>query len=324
MAGFGSERLSWTSPLGRVERGSSGGGGPAWFRVAGQSSATRWVMVVLCGSVPVRREIVLGAACPALRAYVRGYCGYFESSAGLVRRVEPSSGTVGLVIGFGPPVGIAYPRLGGASPACVTSFVAGLHACYAVAESTGQQHGIQIDMTPIGAHLLLDVPMVSLADRVVDLDQVLGPFAAELAEQLFEAADWQARFDMLDTAIARRLASAGEASPITGWAWRRLTETCGQVGIGALTAELGVSRHYLATLFRDEVGLPPKTVARILRFQRAVCLLGADDARLTRIAQECGYYDQSHLNRDFREFAGSTPSEFIARRLADGAGVLCG
>jgi AraC-like DNA-binding protein len=277
-----------------------------------------------CDYVPVRREIVLGAACPALRAYVRGYCGYSESTAGLVRRVEPSSGTVGLVIGFGPPVAIAYPRHGGGSPARATSFVAGLHASYAVAESSGWQYGVQIDMTPIGAHLLLGVPMVSLANRVVDLDQVLGPFATEMAEQLFEAADWQARFDMLDTAIARRLASAREPSPVTGWAWRRLTDTCGQLGIGALTTELGVSRHYLATRFQDEVGLPPKTVARILRFQRAVGLLGADDARLTRIAHECGYYDQSHLNRDFREFAGSTPSEFIARRLADGAGVLCG
>ena len=90
-----------------------------------------------------------------------------------------------------------------------------------------------------------------------------------------------------------------------------------------LTAELGVSRQYLATRFRDEVGLPPKTVARIVGFQRAIGLLGADHAHLKRIAHDCGYYDQAHLNRDFRELAGSTPTEFLARRLPDGAGVLC-
>lgn len=260
-----------------------------------------------------------------MRACVRGYCGYSEGTAGrLVRRVEPSSGTVGLVIGFGPPVCIAYPHHGGSSPARVTSFVAGLHTTYAVAESTGRQHGVQIDMTPIGAHLLLDVPMASLANRVVELDQVLGPFATQLAEQLFDAADWPARFDVLDAAIAGRLASAREPSPVTGWAWRRLTDTGGRLSIGMLTAELGVSRQYLATRFRDEVGLPPKTLARIVRFERAIGLLGADAPRLTRIAHDCGYYDQAHLNRDFRELAGSTPTEFLARRLPDGAGVLYG
>lgn len=77
-------------------------------------------------------------------------------------------------------------------------------------------------MTPIGAHLFLNVPMVSLANRVVEFDQVIGPFATQLAERLFDAADWPARFDVLDAAIASRLASAREPSPVTSWAWRGL------------------------------------------------------------------------------------------------------
>jgi AraC-like DNA-binding protein len=274
------------------------------------------------GSLPGGREIVLRAACPVLRAYVRGYCGYAESAASSVRRVQPSSSTVGLIIGFGPPVGITYPRHSGSSPARFTSFVAGLHATYAVVESSGRQYGVQIDLTPIGAHLLLDVPMVSLANRVVELDQVLGPFAAQLAGQLFDAQTWAARFDVLDAALVRRLPSGREPSPVTDRAWRRLTDTSGQLSIGMLTAELGVSRQYLAARFRDEVGLPPKTVARILRFQRAIDLLGPDDAQLTQVARDCGYFDQAHFNRDFQELAGSTPTDFRARRLADGAGVL--
>lgn len=281
--------------------------------------------VVGTDSGPGRRELVLGNPCAALRAYVRGYCGYFESAAGLTSRVEPSSSTVGLIVGFGPPVGIAYPSHRCGSTARVTSFVAGLHDSYAVAESTGWQQGVQIELTPIGAHMLLGVPMDSLANCVIELEQILGRFAARLAEQLYETASWQGRFDLLDGAIAGRLADAREPSPAVGWAWRRLTETDGRLSIGALAGELGSSRQYLATRFREEVGLPPKTLARILRFQRAIRLLERDDeARLTRVAHECGYHDQSHFNRDFRAFAGATPSEFRARRLPDGAGVLSG
>jgi AraC-like DNA-binding protein len=68
--------------------------------------------------------------------------------------------------------------------------------------------------------------------------------------------------------------------------------------------------------------VPPKTLARILRFEHALALLRRDDgARFAEIAERCGYYDQAHMNRDFRAFAGASPSEFLARRLPDGGGV---
>jgi transcriptional regulator GlxA family with amidase domain len=74
--------------------------------------------------------------------------------------------------------------------------------------------------------------------------------------------------------------------------------------------------------FREQIGPSPKTAARLVRFQRAVALLGCDDGqRFAEIAQECGYYDQAHLNREFRELAGATPGAFVARLLPDGLGV---
>jgi len=70
------------------------------------------------------------------------------------------------------------------------------------------------------------------------------------------------------------------------------------------------------------VGLPPKTVGRILRFDRvAQQLLEVDAPRLAEVAYDCGYYDQAHLNRDFRDFAGTTPGDYLTRRLPDGGGV---
>jgi len=94
------------------------------------------------------------------------------------------------------------------------------------------------------------------------------------------------------------------------------------VPVANLAAELGWSRRHLGERIRADLGLPPKIVGRILRFDRVKRLLERDDGhRLAEIALDCGYYDQAHLNRDFRAFADATPSEFLARRLPDGGGI---
>jgi len=269
------------------------------------------------------RRVVLGVPDPRLRPHVMGYCGYSESGSGLIRRVQVPSPGVGLIVGFGPPVQIAYPRHPAGSMAHATSFVAGLHDSHAIAESAGQQ-GVQISLTPLGAYMVLGVPMDTLANRAVELEQVLGGFAARLTEQLYETPTWEARFRVLDAVLARRLAAAREPSPAVSWAWRRLIETSGRLDIRTLTDELGSSRQYLVGRFRKELGLPPKTLARILRLQSAIRVLERDGhPSLTEVAHESGYFDQAHFNRDFRTLTGSTPTEFLAGRLPDGAGVVC-
>jgi AraC-like DNA-binding protein len=191
-----------------------------------------------------------------------------------------------------------------------------------VAESSDWQHGLQVDLTPVGAHVLFGLSMSALSNRVVALDQILGGAGALLAEQLYEAASWEERFACLDAKLAHRLGAGSEPSPAVAWAWDRLVETGGRLPVRALAEELGSSRQYIVAKFRDQVGLPPKTIARIVRFRRALQLLGREDRSLAALAHECGYYDQAHLNRDFRDFTGGTPTEHLARRLPGGAGVI--
>ena len=104
-------------------------------------------------------------------------------------------------------------------------------------------------------------------------------------------------------------------------AWWRLVSTHGAASVEALAAEVGWSRRHLFARFREQTGLPPKVFARILRFQRAATLMAAAEGpSLCEIALDCGYYDQAHLNRDFRAFAGRTPTELMAARLPKGSG----
>ena len=129
-------------------------------------------------------------------------------------------------------------------------------------------------------------------------------------------------FDLLDSLFAARFAEARAPSDDVAWAWRILDSTHGRAPIGWICDRLGRSRRHLASRFREQIGLPPKTVARILRFDRAVELLGRDGADLADVAFECGYYDQAHLNRDFRDFAGKPPGIFVRQIVPDGGVVV--
>ena len=133
-----------------------------------------------------------------------------------------------------------------------------------------------------------------------------------------EAPHWPARFALLDRLLPGRLREAEEPAPQVQRAWELLRASDGAVEIAALAPKVGWSRRHLAERFRIDVGLPPKSVARILRFARVTrTLRSGAGAGLADVA----YAYQAHLNRDFRELAGTTPTACVARLLPDEAGV---
>jgi AraC-type DNA-binding domain-containing proteins len=104
-------------------------------------------------------------------------------------------------------------------------------------------------------------------------------------------------------------------------AWSRLVSSGGRASIGGIVRAAGCSQKHLIAQFREEIGLSPKTLARVLRFGRAVQIIKeGGGGRLVEIAQDCGYYDQAHFSRDFRAFAGVTPTELIASQIPDRGG----
>jgi len=77
----------------------------------------------------------------------------------------------------------------------------------------------------------------------------------------------------------------------------------------SLARELGYSRKHVVDLFRDQVGVPPKLLARIVRFDRLVRhVKRGGGGTWADLALELGYYDQAHLARDVKQFAGTTPT----------------
>jgi AraC-like DNA-binding protein len=248
-----------------------------------------------------------------LRGFVRSYTGYDEWSARPLCRREVPSGDVTLILS--PDSELRVPERH-------VSFVAALHDRYSLVEHPGRQRGVEVRLTPLGAHALFGLPMHELTNRVVELDDLAGSEYAELAARIWDVAGWERRFAILDAALTARLAAARPVSGELAWAWGRLRASEGRAGIGDLAADLGWSHRRLIARFREQIGLPPKTLARVLRFERVSRLLRqSPEPRLAEVAYDCGYYDQAHLNRDFREFAGTTPSDYLASRLPDGGGV---
>jgi AraC-like DNA-binding protein len=271
-----------------------------------------------------RWELVRCRADARLAPYVLEYEGYREWAGTTVRRVEIALPAAVVIMNFGPTW-----RLGdGHRPGRMTSygsFIAGMYSTYAVTENTGASHCLQFNLTPIGARLLFGIPMHELSERIVDFSDVMGCEGARLEAEIAEAEDWGSRFEILDRFLIRRI---GEAEPICDTvkhAWKRLRDARGMIPVSTLASEVGWSRKHLANRFREDIGLSPKTMARLLRFRRVVDRPSADLlSRWTDVALDAGYFDQAHLIRDFRQFAGMTPVEFLRSRLADGTGVIAG
>jgi AraC-like DNA-binding protein len=238
---------------------------------------------------------------------VRSLAGWYERVDTPVVRREVPGGRIVLVISFGPPLEVDGSSYG--------SFVAGLHDRAAITEHAGVSHGVQAYLTPLGAERLFRMPMGELANGGADLADLLDD-ADELAERLYDTPGWPARLDLLEDYIERRVGNAPAPPREIEWSWQRLLSTDGAVPVASLADEVGWSRRHLAARFREHVGLPPKALARILRFERAAERLrrGAD---LADAALDSGYYDQAHFNRDFKAFAGVTPTEYRVTSVQD-------
>jgi AraC-like DNA-binding protein len=264
-----------------------------------------------------RWEMVHGAPDPRLAGYVHSYCAYDERTGSFARRRELPSDRVVAIVNLGEPIRVLTDEW----TTQPDGFLAGLHDSFAVTETCGAQRGVQIDFSAVGAHLLFRVPMHELTSCVVTLEALLGRAGILLREALESAPSWEAKFAVLDDFFLVRLDDALSPVPTITRALGRLRATAGAIPVSTLVDELGCSRRYLVAGFREHVGITPKLLARILRFQRAVGLMERP-LSWAEISVACGYYDQAHLIRDFKQFAGSAPGEFARRRLPDGGGVI--
>lgn len=248
---------------------------------------------------------------PLTGAVVRAV-GFEDPGPGGWTSREYPGATVPLIIDIGSGWEVRDPRDPAGGTARLRSFVAGVWDGPTDVATAGPARCAQYDLDVRAARRILGVPMSELANRAVALDDVLGAGARDLAERLADVGDWPGRFALVDGVLARMLREAPPADPCVSWALDRISATGGRVRIGLLARDLGWSHRRLIARFRDQVGVAPKTVARVARLQGVLGWAGAARGDWARVAAACGYADQAHLVREVRALTGMTPGGLAA------------
>jgi AraC-like DNA-binding protein len=238
-----------------------------------------------------------------------------------IRRLELPSASVMLIICFDGNVEIADP--GRHSRADLTAFAVGFASGAVVTRHVGQLGCVEVDLSPVTAGMLLNETPALAGAGIANLADLWGSDVSILIDRLRGVSNWAARFAIVDEALLGRLRAARcTVPPEVMWAWKRIVSSAGQIDIGALARAVGWSSRHFATRFRDAVGENPKAAAHRLRLSHAQALLASRvDHSLCDIALTCGYSDQSHLTREFREFAGISPARYRDARLDGALGI---
>lgn len=227
------------------------------------------------------------------------------------RRVE-------LLVNLGPPQrvehGLGLERFD-------TTCVSGVQTGPVMVEASEGTHLFGVRLRAEAAGALLGVSMDTLSGRLAVLPDVLGRAGRALVERIVAAPSFAIRARTVCRWIEETALRRAPAAHVA-WIASEIESSGGAASIASLRASSRVSARRLAADFREQVGVTPKVLARLVRFQRAMGLLRAPCPSITDVALEAGYYDQSHLGLDFRELAGISPREFVATVYPDGTSAV--
>jgi AraC-like DNA-binding protein len=234
-------------------------------------------------------------------------CDYTEPVAGELARREPAVAGIPLILSWSGTLTVNGSRFD-------AGFVAGPADRYADTLTTGHAHGVQVDLTWLGGRRLLGLPLQELAYRNLAVEKVWGREGRLLLDRLAGTRSAGARLDLVEAFVRTRALCPDTVPPVVAGAVALLNRHRGRLGAAELAQRLGYGRQYVHQQVSRHLGLPPRTLARLLRFQAVAAAVRA--GRVARVgwaglAAAGGYADQSHLHREFRALAGMTPAQAL-------------
>lgn len=185
-------------------------------------------------------------------------------------------------------------------------------------QPTGRVRVLGVRFWPGGAYPFLRLPQHEIADRVVALDAVWGGIAGELHSRIADAATGTQGARQVETILLARLNQFRHHDESALKAIALILRAGGCLSIDTLAQQMGINSRRLDRTFNTRVGLPPKTLCRIVRFQQVFKKIERQvhSPDWVQIALDCGYYDQPHFIKEFKAFAGKKPTSYMAEQNA--------
>lgn len=234
-------------------------------------------------------------------------CDYAEPVVGQLTRRESAPAGVPVILTWSGTL-----TVGGS---CFDAgFAAGPADRYADTVTAGHARGVQVDLSFYGARRLLGLPLHELAHRHVAVADLWGRDGRHLLDRLAGTAGAADRLDLVEAFLRARRRRRDAVPPVVAGAAALLHHHRGRLGVTELADRLGYGRQYVHRQVTRHLGLPPRTLARLLRFEavgRAVRAGRVAELGWAGLAAAGGYADQSHLHRDFRALAGLTPAQAL-------------
>jgi AraC-like DNA-binding protein len=247
---------------------------------------------------------------PAVSRFVEFFW-ILEDDSGAVQRIVPD-GYPALILNLLRPFESFAGGSWNAQPVC---FFAGQTTRPLLIRSRGQAQILGVSFLPHGASGLLGLPMDQLTDSIVpigelspalyrELDRVRETGPLLIQPLLIQLARFETVLQTLGT-------QAGAEDRLVSHAVSRIIDAGGGLDVRTLADDLSISPRQLERRFRSCVGIAPKLFSRIQRFQGVFHAIEQGRHNWVDAALSCGYYDQAHLIRDFRDFAGEAPAALL-------------
>ncbi len=248
---------------------------------------------------------------PSLGRFIECFWTLEESSATLApaQKILPD-GCIELILNFAEP--FRQRAANGRTRVQPQRFIVGQMQHAIQIQPRGRAAILAVRFHPAGAYPLLRMPIDELTGAVHPLDSVAAALERDIERDVFSRVAWPARVAALGRTLERRMLAAPSADFAVEFATAKILAGSGAARVSHLMRGLNLSARQLERRFLQRVGIGPKSLGRILRFQRVFQAVEQQRADWAAVAQDCGYYDQAHLIKDFQQFAGETPALLLA------------
>jgi len=255
-----------------------------------------------------------------LTAYIERFW-VFESSAGLPpgkNNIVPPNGCAKLVIPVLNSIDSASSKGNGHSRPGELYFVGNQDSPTALNTSASKTLFVTIEFKPNGTFPLFGVPMHELANVLCPVGTAFPGWGEEARKIVGDAADVDSKVTAVHDRLLMASRGRGLGNPLVNYCVEALQRTSGLLPVAHLTKSTGYTRRYLEVLFKQHVGMSPKALAGILRFQHFHHLwVQGTPYECVRSQLDSFYCDQAHFTREFKRMTGFPPRRYMHQINSD-------